>query len=185
MANNTHVISFSTNTDNLDMWRWYGDDGKGVCMVFERDVEKDEEVKSVTYVDAKLQKKIDKIRGFLSDLKKEGVDFRFHLLEDYRHYIKPKEYKPEDECRVIVKTVRHDGWFVHSDNGIVTPYITARLVNMLECEKEGVFPYKLSKIILGPKFRESVINKTQIRMLCFERRWYDVEIEDSRIKSYR
>ena len=27
MANNTHVISFSTNTDNLDMWRWYGDDG--------------------------------------------------------------------------------------------------------------------------------------------------------------
>ncbi len=185
MANNTHVISFSTNTDNLDMWRWYGDDGKGVCMVFERDVEKDEEVKSVTYVDAKLQKKIDKIRGFLSDLKKEGVDFRFHLLEDYRHYIKPKEYKPEDECRVIVKTVRHDGWFVHSDNGIMTPYITARLVNMLECEKEGVFPYKLSKIILGPKFRESVINKTQIRMLCFERRWYDVEIEDSRIKSYR
>jgi len=185
MANNTHIISFSTNTDNLDMWRWYGDDGKGVCMVFERDVEKDEEVKSVTYVDAKLQKKIDKVRVFLCDLKKEGVDFRFHLLEDYRHYIKPNEYKPEDECRVIVKTGRHDGWFVHSDNGIMTPFITARLVDMLACEKEGVFPYKLSKIILGPKFRESVINKTQIRMLCFERRWYDVEIEDSRIRSYR
>lgn len=72
---------------------------------------------------------------------------------------------------MIVKTGRHDGWLVHSENGIMTPFITARLVDMLACEKEGVFPYKLSKIILGPKFRESVINKTQIRMSCFERRW--------------
>ena len=184
-ANSTHIISFSTNTDNLDMWRWYGDDGKGVCMVFERDVMKDEDVMSVAYVDAALQKQIDKVRKFLSDLKKEGVDFRFHLLEDYRHYIKPKEYKPEGECRMIVKTGHHDGWFVHSDNGIMTPYIEAKLVNMVNCEKEGMFPYKLSKVILGPKFIEEGINKTQIRMMCMERGWWDVEIVESEIKSYR
>ena len=46
-ANSTLIISFSSNTDNLDMWRWYGDDGKGVCLVFERDVKKDEDVMSV------------------------------------------------------------------------------------------------------------------------------------------
>ena len=184
-ANCTHIISFSTNTDNLDMWRWYGDDGKGVCMVFERDVTKDEYVMSVAYVDAALQKQIDKIRRYLSDLKKEGVDFRFHLLEDYRHYIKPKEYRPEGECRMIVKTGHHDGWFVHSENGIMTPYIDAKLVNMVNCEKEGVFPYKLSKVILGPKFREGGINKTQIRMMCMDRGWWDVEIVESEIKSYR
>ena len=184
-ANSTHIISFSTDTDNLDMWRWYGDDGKGVCMVFKRDVEKDEDVMSVAYVDAALQKQIDKVKRFLSDLKKEGVDFRFHLLEDYRHYIKPKEYKPEGECRVIVKTGHHDGWFIHSENGIMTPYIDAKLVNMVNCEKEGVFPYKLSKVVLGPKFREEVINRTQIRMMCMERGWWNVEIEESEIKSYR
>lgn len=184
-ANCTHIISFSTNTDKLDMWRWYGDDGKGVCMVFERDVEKDEDVMSVAYVDAPLQKQIDKVRRFLDDLKKEGVDFRFHLLEDYRHYIKPKEYKPEDECRMIVKTGHHDGWFVHSDNGIMTPYIEAKLVNAVNCEREGVFPYKLSKVILGPKFIEGGINKTQIRMMCMERGWWDVEVVESKIKSYR
>lgn len=184
-ANSTLIVSFSTNTDNLDMWRWYGDDGKGVCLVFERDVVKDEDVMSVAYVDATLQKQIDKVRRFLDDLKKESVDFRFHLLEDYRHYIKPKEYKPEGECRVIVKTGQHDGWFIHSDNGIMTPYIEAKLVNAVNCEREGVFPYKLRKVILGPKFIEGGINKTQIRMMCMERGWWDVEIVESEIKSYR
>ena len=184
-ANSTLIISFSTNTDNLDMWRWYGDDGKGVCLVFERDVTKDEDVMSVAYVDATLQKQIDKVKRFLDDLKKEDVDFRFHQFEDYRHYIKPKEYKPEGECRMMVKTGHHDGWFVHSENGIMTPYIEAKLVNMVNCEVEGVFPYKLSKVILGPKFIEGGINKTQIRMMCMERGWWDVEIVDSEIRSYR
>lgn len=184
-ANTTHIISFSTNTDNLDMWRWYGDDGKGVCLVFQRDIDKDEELMQVSYVDAKLQRRINKIREFLKELKKDGVDFRFHLLEDYRHYIKPKEYKPENESRMIVKTGQHDGWFIHGENDIMTPYIEAKLVNTMNCEKEGVFPYRLSKVILGPKFREGTINKTQIRMMCFERGWFDVEIEESGIKSYR
>ncbi len=184
-ANSTLIISFSTNTDNLDMWRWYGDDGKGVCLVFERDVKKDEDVMSVAYVDVALQKQIDKVRRFLEDLKKEGVDFRFHLLEDYRHYVKPKEYKPEGECRMMVKSGHHDGWFIHSDNGIMTPYVEAKLVNATNCEMEGVFPYKLSKVILGPKFREGVINKTQIHMMCMEKGWWDVEIVESEIRSYR
>lgn len=184
-ANSTHIISFSTKTDNLDMWRWYGDDGKGVCLVFERSVEKDEELKSVSYVDSKLQRRIDKIRKFLGDMKQEGIDFRFHLLEDYRHYIKPSEYIPEDECRMIVRCGRHDGWFIHSENGIMTPYIEARLVNMVNCETEGVFPYRLKRVILGPKFSECAINKTQINMLCMERRWFDVEVVESEIKSYR
>lgn len=184
-ANATHIISFSSCTDNLDMWRWYGDDGKGVCLVFERDVEKDEELMTVTYVDAKLQRKIDGVKRFLDELKKEGIDFRFHLMEDYRHFVKPKDYKLESECRLMVKTGRHDGWFIHSENGIMTPFIEAKLVNHMNCETEGVFPYKLVKVILGPKFREGAINKTQIRMMCFERGWFDVEIEESEIKSYR
>lgn len=184
-ANATHIISFSTNSDNLDMWRWYGDDGKGVCLVFERDVEKDEELMTVSYVDVELQRRIDRVREFLDELKKEGVDFRFHQFEDYRHFIKPKEYKPECECRMIVKSGRHDGWFIHSENGIMTPFIEAKLVNYMNCETEGVFPYKLVKVILGPKFREGAINKTQIRMMCFERGWFDVEIEESGIRSYR
>ena len=148
-------------------------------------MKKDEDVMSVAYVDATLQKQIDRVRRFLEDLKKEGVDFRFHLLEDYRHYVKPKEYKPEGECRMMVKSGHHDGWFIHSDNGIMTPYVEAKLVNATICEMEGVFPYKLSKVILGPKFRERVINKTQIRMMCMERGWWDVEILESEIKSYR
>ena len=184
-ANATHIVSFSSNTDNLDMWRWYGNDGKGVCLVFERDVENDEELMTVSYVDAKLHKKIDRVRRFLDELKKEDVDFRFHQFEDYRHFIKPIEYKPESECRMIVKTGGHDGWFIHSENGIMTPYIEARLVDVVNCEKEGVFPYRLSKVILGPKFREKSINKTQIRMMCLKRGWYDVEIAESEIKSYR
>ena len=184
-ANATHIISFSSSTDNLDMWRWYGDDGKGVCLVFERDVKKDKELMTVSYVDAKLQKEINRVSGFLDELKKEDVAFRFHQFEDYRHFIKPKEYKPESECRMIVKSGHHDGWFIHSENGIMTPYIEAKLVNALNCEKEDVFPYKLSKVILGPKFREEAINKTQIRMMCFERGWIDVDIVESKIKSYR
>lgn len=184
-ANSTHIISFSTKTDNLDMWRWYGDDGKGVCLVFERFVEKDEELMSVSYVNSQLQQSIDKVGKFLGDLKKESIDFRFHLLEDYRHYIKPKEYKPEDECRMIVRYGRHDGWFIHSENGIMTPYIEARLVNMVNCETEGVFPYRLKRVILGPKFSECAINKTQICMMCMERGWFDVEVVESEIKSYR
>lgn len=184
-ANATHIISFSTRTDNLDMWRWYGDDGKGVCLVFERDVKKDEELKTVSYVNAKLQRNIDRVSKYLDELKKEDVDFRFHQFEDYRHFIKPKEFKPESECRMIVLTGRHDGWFIHSENCIMTPFVEAKLVNAVNCEKDGVFPYKLSKVILGPKFREELINKTQIRMMCFERGWFDLEIAESGIKSYR
>lgn len=184
-ANATHIISFSSNIDNLDMWRWYGDDGKGVCIVFERDLEKDEELKTVSYVDEKLQRKIDRVRNFLDELKREDVNFRFHLFEDYRHFIKPKEFRPESECRMIVMSGRHDGWFIHCDNGIMTPFVEAKLVNTLNYEKEGVFPYRLSKVILGPKFREESINKTQIRMMCFERGWLNLDIVESKIKSYR
>jgi hypothetical protein len=67
----------------------------------------------------------------------------------------------------------------------MTPFVEAKLVNAVNCEKDGVFPYKLSKVILGPKFREELINKTQIRMMCFERGWFDLEIAESEIKSYR
>lgn len=184
-ANATHIISFSSCTDNLDMWRWYGDDGKGVCLVFERDVEKDKELKTVSYVSAKLQRKIEWIRLFLDELKKEDIDFKFHQFEDYRHFIKPKEFRPESECRMIVMSGRHDGWFIHRENGIMTPFVEAKLVNEVNCEKKGVFPYRLSKVILGPKFNEESINKTQIRMMCFERGWFDLEIVESVIKSYR
>ena len=65
------------------------------------------------------------------------------------------------------------------------PYVEAKLVNATNCEMEGVFPYKLSKVILGPKFREGVINKTQIHMMCMEKGWWDVEIVESEIRSYR
>lgn len=51
-------------------------------MVFERYVEKDEEVKSVTYVDAKLQRKIDRVRVFLCDLKRMELTSDFICLRN-------------------------------------------------------------------------------------------------------
>src|SRR3712207_9099091 len=35
MANQNFITSFSDRIDELDMWRFYGDNAHGVCMVFE------------------------------------------------------------------------------------------------------------------------------------------------------
>lgn len=34
-ADKEFITSFTTRIDDLDMWRLYGDNARGVCMVFE------------------------------------------------------------------------------------------------------------------------------------------------------
>jgi len=49
-ADKQFITSFTTRIDDLDMWRLYGDDARGVCLVFERKNKSNDKLYKIKYV---------------------------------------------------------------------------------------------------------------------------------------
>lgn len=62
-ADKEFITSFTTRIDDLDMWRLYGDNARGVCMVFERINKDSDELFNISYTAEKsdVLEKIAKI----------------------------------------------------------------------------------------------------------------------------
>lgn len=181
-ADKEFITSFTTRIDDLDMWRLYGDNARGVCMVFERDIKKDDELYKINYVDP-TKKDLTKVVGLMETLKEGGVRFRLNLLQKYRHFLKHADYDTEEEYRLLVKRGKPDGWFVNSDNGILTPYLEFGLRKMGKPE-DGDYPFKLKKVIVGPAMNEKVANLMQVFYMS-PQYGHSLEVADSKIQSYR
>ena len=180
-ADKEFITSFTTRIDDLDMWRFYGDNARGVCLVFERDTKKDDELYKINYIDP--EKDIKKVMGFMKALKAKKVRFRLNLIQNYRHFLKHVDYNTEEEYRLMVKSGKPDGWFINHENGILTPYVERELKNLGKPEV-GDYPFKLRKVIVGPAMKEMMANLMQVFYYGHDC-GYSLTVAESKIKSYR
>ena len=180
-ADKEFITSFTTRIDDLDMWRLYGDNARGVCMVFERINKDSDELFNISYI-AEKSDVLEKIAKLQDALKNNSIRFRMNLLKKYQHFLKLSDYSSESECRLMVNSEKTDGWFINRDNGILTPYIEKKLVR--EVEEDNIYPFRLSGIILGPAFREQTANMMQVLYMAAQCQ-YSLFVKQSKITSYR
>lgn len=174
-TNDIFISSFSSLEDDLTMWRLYGDDGRGVCLVFEQ---KSTPKRFMQEVVCYEEEPINVLRELVE------LGWTFRNAEEWKHFFKANEYAAENEYRLLYrktdennKFINEEDWFVREDTGIVSKYITFDL-NAEE------FPLKLHKVIVGPKCTEHNLNIEQLRNLTKQ---YEDEVifSPSKIKSYR
>lgn len=181
-ADKEFITSFTTRIDELDMWRLYGDNARGVCMVFERKDKSNDELYKIKYVHPESES-LKRVSDLLEALEEKTIRFRMNLLQKNRHFLKQSDYNAEDEYRLLVNSGRPDGWFINRDNGILTPYIERNLKKS-EQTVDNKYPFHLSRIILGPAIWEKYANIMQVFYMGHQYGYY-LDVSESKIDSYR
>lgn len=146
-ARQRYITSFTHKIDDLTMWRLYGDNGKGVCLVFS-------EPHDCNYyfpidysgINSEICIKVKKI---CEELEKHGFKFTFKSLEAiWQYFLKPKGFSDEQEFRYLrIDNSKPDGYTLAS-NGIISCYKDLLLIAD-ENKPEARFPAYLEGIILG------------------------------------
>lgn len=180
-VNNHFITSCSTKVDDLTLFRLYGDDAKGVCLIFEVRENPDFKLKNICYMEENNPVFVF-LNKFIS--KTQTVSHRKFVLKtlnDWSHFIKPTEYESEEEIRLMYVSgnrIKPDGWILSQPHNIVNPYKDFSLLN-------SSFPLKLKKVILGPKCSELEINSFQIDAMLKDKGFTNVIVSQSEIDSYR
>lgn len=184
-ADKKFITSFTVSIDDLNMWRFYGDDAQGVCMVFKK-VNKKSIVKKVRYID-EANGVLSKIQKLNHELAKENIKFRFRILDNNSLFVKPRDFEIEKEHRLFISSKEPHGWY-STGNSIITPYLELNLFERNGDESD--YPFVLKEIILGPEMPHRDINRCQIKNLLMSRWWdistiSDIKVSISSISSYR
>lgn len=181
--NNRYAFCLSKRKDDLNQWRLYGGDGRGMCLGFKIDTKKFNAKKY--YLGEILYG--DTIKSFILDTKNNlkenwGYDINLSQSSKWGYFIKGREWEDEKEVRLLLITTKADrnygidSWSSNS-HGILYP---SMFVDLDDC---GL---RLSSIILGPKCTVPELNKAQLSILlntCSQ--WYAKPIFLSKITSYR
>ncbi|MCQ2351084.1 MAG: DUF2971 domain-containing protein [Paludibacteraceae bacterium] len=186
-SENTNDVFISCGVDdcdNLTMWRLYGDDSKGVCLVFEiNDLAKDTFIMhKVEYAKKHIGKYYNEHLDIIKEMNDTGI--KFNELNKWKHFFKASEYSIENEIRLLyvnnVVCNRNVTWVKTPDHSILNPVIDFHL-------KQEVFPLRLKKIVVGSNCPEIDTNIRQIKEMLkingFDRD--NVEVVQSEIKNYR
>lgn len=190
--NKRFILSLTdiSRIDDLTMWRLYGDDAKGVCLVFEMAKSYEENIfaiNSVSYGKEKSHPELNFLKSVKDEIfEKYGLRFDFKSMSIWKHYFKPYEYKIENEVRMLMhdenmECIANRGWMLSKPYNIVSPWI--------EIELNGINnPLILKEIILGPKCPEIDTNKVQIEEMIRESEKLNgqsIKVELSKIENYR
>lgn len=166
-ARKRYITSFTDKIDDLTMWRLYGDNGKGVCLLFSEPYECDYYF-PVDY-SGKNSTIYIKTEEICKKMEKQGFKFSFKSLESiWQYFLKPKGFNEEKELRYLrIDNDEPDGYTLAS-NGVVSGYKDLLLTGK-DNQTEKQFPLSLQGIILGPNMKNTEINKYQLEALAFEK----------------
>ena len=185
VASQKFVTSLSTQIDNLDMWRWYGRDTMGVCLVFQcllTDIVNNLHPVSYATKDSLLRKMGEVLR----DLKDKGISYEFLSMRNWSSFFKNECYKNEYEFRILFEKCSPSGWLIEESKKIVTPYIDLPLRKSLDSPiEEGMFPLALTHVILGPNIPSKTDNMYQIQLASNYYGKLDFQVHFSREVTYR
>lgn len=174
-ADRKFITSFTKLKNDLKMWRLYGDNGKGVCLVFEMMEGRAEKIKEIIYIH-KHENFYKDVTSLMNSIKESKINFRIALIEQNDTFIKSKEFGFESECRLLEEVLEPTGWYVNSEYNIITPYIEKDLYS-LDVKYEKAFPLKLKAIILGSAMSEKDLNKYQIENILKDKCLFDIKVE--------
>jgi len=187
-------------SDDLTMWRLYGDNAKGVCIEYAIESEKlDNEhyfLAKVSYGKKSLQKIPDhpelKFISFLH-AKELSPGWYFSLAKWYiwKFFFKSWTYHDENEVRLIYlpdfsndEEMERIKWYKDKANDIFNRMVLVPIKN----GDRRDFPLNISKIILGPHSSEAFRNREQIWYMIQENEvdtTPDFSVETSMISNYR
>lgn len=190
----THFIlsgSRMSNKDDLNMWRLYGDDSKGVCLWYDvaEKIPDNFLLAKVSYGKKGSHPELSYLASKLSK-SVSGRNFEIRNLHSWLHFFKPAEYAIEEETRLLFelddmnRLNNYEGkWILDDAKGIIAP-----IVRIPVDKTSAVFPLTLSKIVLGPNLPERDLNRQQLLAMinqCQITVSSDFEIILSSINSYR
>ena len=168
----TYIISLSQvhPEKSLDMWRFYGDEGRGVCLQFE--VERHEHIFKVKYV--------QDYTGFPNlPINHKGCNYYLQLKDKRRRYsLKPIDYAAEKEVRVIIM----DSIARQNMNSWINAHGVLNPITFKPIDEIGL---KLKKIILGPNHNEKIVNLQSIKSLLSAHNITDVSVEKLDDRGYK
>jgi len=178
--NSRFVMSCSMLFDNLNQWRLYGDDGKGICIEFNIKTQKDKNsflIGKVVYG----KKILNELKWLVQKVYKTyGAILVFRKLNVWNSFIKDQDYEDEKEVRLLywrrTDDLQDDTWDLNNYN-ILTKYIFFNVDDI---------PLEINKIILGPKLPEQELNQGQLKLFLKDhgiKNYKKVEI--SKIRHYR
>jgi hypothetical protein len=189
LLNNSYISSctISEKQDDLTMYRLYAEDSKGVCLCFNvKNIAPSKHMllKKISYAKAKgNHPELEFIKKIVTRINSVyHLRFRFLYLDIWKHFFKPHDYEIEKEVRLLyldnLSPTPHKGWVITNPDKILSKYVLFSL-------NAPDFPLSLTKIILGPNFPESLLNKRQLEVFLNEQNLQLVKVENSRIESYR
>lgn len=153
-------------TDNLTMWRLYGNDGKGVCIEYEVDPSKIDNkeffMAPISYGKSmKEHPALDFIRS-IRHWKQEGWCFELKRWYIWKHFFKSHLFKEENEVRLLYiwtdSSKEEVEWIMDTTNNIVSRICKFKI-------KGGRLPLNLTKAIIGPKCSEQESNVAQFNYM--------------------
>ena len=183
-GNNFFILSFcgKEQIDDLTLWRLYGDDAKGVCIVYEpfsENLPVGFIMKNVVY-DNQLLSILKNIVECIQNQK-----YNYVAKDDtWKHFFKPKDYETEKEVRLLLnkkqtKSAYSEIWIHNITYNVIHPIA---LFDNLRAANN--FPMQMKKIILGPNMPEAELNQRQIKQLV-KSKDLQIEVEISKIRNYR
>lgn len=198
--NSVHIFIVSMSDkheDDLTMWRFYGDDCKGVSLEYTAEIEMNWSdyflLSRVSYAreDGK-HPELDFVNE-LSHLTIENRIFRLKRWNLWQHFFKPFEYSIEKEVRLLMLCEKFDSkvfnikriWITTS-YGIITPIVVLPLKS--KDQDDIPFPLQLKGVTLGCKFPEKGINSMTLRALSEDTDGIvtkDFYVKVSKIDNYR
>ena len=195
----TFIMSCSAvNELDLNMWRLYAEDTKGMCLKLSVDKDK---IKDYGFTIAKVVYSGGKELACLKDLVRyfkelpTPVTFILQQWNKWRPFFKSKDYEVEQEIRLLYlksednkeKDSKNytEGWVLTNDCKVFSEYVD------FKGERAQQFPLKIEKIYLGSNSPEKETNKKQALKLFKQKaaalgtKYDDGIVEISKITSYR
>lgn len=159
--NNCFILSMmpQEKSDDLTMWRLYGDDAKGVCLNYEikknhrgRKLNGDFYISCVSYGESvKIHRELDFLLS-ISQIHLNHWQFQFNRWYIWRHFFKSFRFKDEKEVRLLYlsdgKKKEEKQWIENSESGIVSKML------LFPMRPTDTFPLTLTNVIVGPKAPE-------------------------------
>ena len=159
--NNCFILSLmpQDKSDDLTMWRLYGDDAKGVCLNYEieekqrgRKLKGDFYISCISYGESeKIHRELDFLCG-VSLININHWQFRFNRWYIWKHFFKSFRFRDEKEVRLLYlsdgKNKEEKQWIENSESGIVSKMLLFPMI------PKSTFPLTLKSVIVGPKAPE-------------------------------
>ena len=182
---NNYITSFSTcDETDLNMWRLYGNNCKGACVVYELEhqILSDEfHMAPVSYARNGKNECLELIKMILSG-RMELCHRKFTLKRwgIWQRFFKSEQYAIEKEIRLLYspKIIPNSKQWELTTDKVFSPYVDFQLI-----ENQG-YPLKIKKVFLGPNSPESATNSILIKALLDDME-YDCEVDIIKDLYYR